>query len=146
MKNVISFAAGFVFAIGLGVSGMTQPTKVIGFLDVSGAWDPSLAFVMLGAIAVHAVFVRRSKRASAERFATALPILPPPNAVDGRLLVGAALFGVGWGIAGFCPGPALVSLVTLSPVALAFVASMLAGMGVYALAFEGAFPRLLKSS
>lgn len=136
MKNVISFAAGLVFAIGLGVSGMTQPTKVIGFLDVAGAWDPSLAFVMLGAIAVHAVFVRRLKRASA----------PPPNAVDARLLVGAALFGMGWGIAGFCPGPALVSLITLAPASLAFVTSMLAGMGVYALAFEGALPRLLRSS
>ena len=145
MKNVSAFGAGLVFAMGLGLSGMTQPTKVVGFLDVAGAWDPSLAFVMLGAIAVHAIFVRRSKGSSAPRFATAFSILPPPNVIDGRLLVGAALFGVGWGIAGLCPGPALVSLVTLAPASLAFVASMLVGMGAYALAVEGKFPRLLRS-
>lgn len=117
--NRIAFLAGVVFAIGLGIAGMTQPAKVVGFLDVAGAWDPSLALVMLGAIGVHVWFARRGGKT------------PAPGGVDARLLGGAALFGIGWGIAGYCPGPAVVSLVTLSPDVLAFVGAMLAGMLLY---------------
>ena len=135
--DVVAFAAGLTFAIGLGISGMTQPAKVIAFLDVAGAWDPSLAFVMLGAIGVHLVFARRVQSAAAPRFALAFS-LPLTAGIDRRLLFGAALFGIGWGIAGFCPGPAVVSVVTLAPTAVAFVAAMLAGMAAYALVFERA--------
>ena len=133
--DVVAFVAGLTFAMGLGISGMTQPTKVIAFLDVTGAWDPSLAFVMLGAIGVHLVFARRVQSVAAPRFAPAFS-LPLTTGIDRRLLLGAALFGIGWGIAGFCPGPAVVSVVTLAPTAIAFVASMLVGMAGYALAFE----------
>ena len=135
--DVVAFVAGLVFALGLGVSGMTQPAKVIAFLDVAGAWDPSLAFVMLGAIGVHLVFARRVKTAAAPRFAPSFS-LPRATAVDRRLLLGAALFGIGWGIAGFCPGPAVVSVVTLAPTAIAFVAAMVVAMAVHAFLFERA--------
>ena len=138
--DLVAFAAGLTFAVGLGISGMTQPAKVIAFLDVTGAWDPSLAFVMLGAIGVHLLFARRASSAAAPRFAPAFS-LPLATGIDRRLLLGAALFGIGWGIAGFCPGPAVVSVVTLTPSALAFVAAMLVGMGLYALGFERAAPR-----
>ena len=132
---VVAFVAGLTFAIGLGVSGMTQPSKVIAFLDVAGPWDPSLAFVMLGAIGVHLFFARAVQSGAAPRFA---PTFSPPltTGIDRRLLLGAALFGIGWGIAGFCPGPAVVSVVTLAPTTLAFVAAMLVGMAAYALVFE----------
>ena len=133
--DVVAFVAGVTFAIGLGISGMTQPAKVIAFLDVTGAWDPSLAFVMLGAIGVHLVFARRVKAGAAPRFAPAFA-LPLTTGIDRRLLLGASLFGIGWGIAGFCPGPAIVSVVTLAPTALAFVAAMLAAMAAYAWVFE----------
>ena len=140
--DVVAFLAGLTFAIGLGISGMTKPAKVIAFLDfsnIAGAWDPSLAFVMLGAIGVHVVFARRARSAAAPRFASAFS-LPLSTGIDRRLLLGAALFGIGWGIAGFCPGPAVVSMVTLSPTAIGFVAAMLAGMAVYAFVFERARP------
>ena len=133
-RDLAAGASGFVFAMGLGIAGMTQPLKVAAFLDVTGAWDPSLAFVMVGAIGVHLALLRVLKRPSpmfAARFA-----LPTGAQVDTRLLVGAALFGLGWGIAGYCPGPAVVSVASVSPVTLAFVGAMLAGMLVYALAFE----------
>ena len=137
--DVVAFVAGLTFAIGLGISGMTQPAKVIAFLDVAGSWDPSLAFVMLGAIGVHLVFARRVQSGGAPRFASAF-LLPLTTEIDRRLMLGAALFGVGWGIAGFCPGPAIVSVVTLAPTAIAFVAAMLVGMAAYALVFERARP------
>ena len=133
--DVVAFVAGVTFAVGLGISGMTQPTKVIAFLDVAGAWDPSLALVMVGAIGVHLVFARQVQPGRAPRFAPAFP-LALTRRVDRRLLLGAALFGIGWGIAGFCPGPAVVSVVTLAPSALAFVAAMLVAMAGYAWLFE----------
>jgi uncharacterized membrane protein YedE/YeeE len=126
-NNVACFACGLVFALGLGLSGMTQPTKIIGFLDVTGAWDPSLAFVMVGAIGVHFVFVRVARRTREPLFGGAFA-WPSKTAVDGRLIAGAALFGVGWGIAGYCPGPAVVSAASLGAGALVFVAAMAAGM------------------
>ncbi|WP_394823075.1 DUF6691 family protein [Pendulispora albinea] len=125
--DAAAFVAGFVFAIGLGIAQMTQPAKVLGFLDIAGAWDPSLAFVMIGAIAVHFVFVRLAKKAARPRLADVFH-WPRATTVDRRLVTGAALFGVGWGISGFCPGPALVSVVSLAPSTLAFVFAMVGGM------------------
>jgi hypothetical protein len=124
--NVSAFLCGAVFALGLGLSGMTQPSKVIGFLDVAGRWDPSLAFVMLGAIGVHFVFVRIAKRRAAPRFAAGF-VWPTAKSVDAPLIVGALIFGVGWGMAGYCPGPALVSLASFAPSVVVFVAAMAVG-------------------
>jgi hypothetical protein len=126
-KLAVSFLAGLLFAVGLAVSGMTQPAKVIGFLDLTGRWDASLAFVMAGAVGLNIVLFRfiLARRAPVldDRFH-----LPSARGVDARLLGGAALFGVGWGIAGYCPGPAVVSAAGghLGPVL--FVLAMLAGV------------------
>lgn len=124
------FVSGALFAFGLSLSGMTRPSKVLGFLDVSGAWDPSLGFVMAGAILVYAPFFHWIKRRKT-------PLLEPvfhspqTNKIDGRLLIGAALFGAGWGTAGFCPGPAVAAAATLTSPALIFCGSMLLGMQVF---------------
>jgi uncharacterized protein len=124
--KLTAFGCGLLFALGLGWSGMTRPSKIIGFLDVAGPWDPSLAFVMIGAVGVHFLFVRRALRGGSPRFAPSFS-WPPPASVDARLVVGAAIFGVGWGLAGYCPGPALVSLATLTPAVVIFVAAMAVG-------------------
>ena len=129
-QKLVTFFAGVVFAIGLGISGMTNPAKVIGFLDVTGVWDPSLALVMGGAIGVHILFAQWSRKAERPLWADAF-VLPKRADVDGRLIAGAALFGLGWGTAGYCPGPALVSLVGLTTSALTFCASMVAGIAVF---------------
>ncbi|MBX3229210.1 MAG: YeeE/YedE family protein [Labilithrix sp.] len=126
-RIVIGFGAGALFGIGLAVSGMTKPSKVIGFLDVFGAWDPSLAFVMLGAIGVHVVALRRIGRWSSPLFNPHFH-LPTRKDIDVRLVLGAAIFGVGWGLGGYCPGPGLVSAMTGALPALLFVAGMTAGM------------------
>lgn len=121
--------AGFLFAVGLALSGMTQPTKVSGFLDVAGAWDPSLAWVMGGAVSVYFAADRIARRRARPLHAAAFP--PRPMArIDARLVGGAALFGVGWGLSGFCPGPALVSVGAGVGAALWFVPAMLAGMAL----------------
>jgi uncharacterized membrane protein YedE/YeeE len=128
MKRTVSaFLAGIVFAAGLGLSGMTNPEKVVGFLDVAGPWDPTHAFVMAGAIALHVGAAQWALRAQRPLWASAFR-LPRSTTLDARLVVGAALFGVGWGIAGFCPGPALVDLVAPSPSVVTFVAAMLVGV------------------
>jgi uncharacterized membrane protein YedE/YeeE len=125
-----SLAAGALFGAGLVVSGMANPAKVLGFLDLFGAWDPSLAVVMAGAVGVGLVGFPFASRH--ELSALGLPMrLPGPQRVDRRLIAGAAIFGVGWGLAGFCPGPALVALATGSPKALLFVVAMLAGMAIF---------------
>lgn len=118
-----------MFGTGLAVSGMTQPSKVIGFLDVGGQWDPSLLFVMGGAVAVHALAYRWMRRRSAPLFADSLPAA---SRIDAKLLIGSALFGIGWGLSGYCPGPAVVSLAALAPGAIVFVVTMLLGMFVTA--------------
>jgi len=124
----LSFACGLLFAVGLAVAGMTNPAKVIGFLDVTGAWDPSLAFVMGGALGVYAVAWQLRRRVAAPALGGTFPA-PPSGAIDGRLLVGAAIFGLGWGVAGYCPGPAVVaSAVTRN--APVFVLGMLVGMAL----------------
>ncbi len=127
MKLLLAMVAGVVFGVGLGVSGMTQPTKVVGFLDVAGAWDPSLAFVMMGAIGVHAVGVRMAKKRGAPLFGGSFA-WPSATDIDATLVLGAALFGVGWGLGGFCPGPALVGASSGNLGAVAFVGAMTAGM------------------
>ncbi|MCX7060133.1 MAG: YeeE/YedE family protein [Gammaproteobacteria bacterium] len=123
----MSLVSGLLFGAGLALGGMTDPGKVVAFLDVTGAWDPSLAFVMGSALLVtFPVFawVRRSARPLfAERFQ-----LPTRRDLDPQLLLGAALFGIGWGIAGLCPGPAIANLGAGSPEILLFVATMVAGM------------------
>ncbi len=126
--NVAALGAGLLFGVGLGVSGMTSPAKVIGFLDFAGAWDASLAFVMIGAIAVHAILRRLLHRRSAPVFADTFDV-PKSAAIDTRIVAGSAMFGVGWGLAGYCPGPAIVSIVT-GPRVILFVLSMAAGMAL----------------
>jgi uncharacterized membrane protein YedE/YeeE len=125
--RVLPFGLGLLFAAGLVLSGMTNPAKVIAFLDVLGRWDPSLAFVMVGAIGVFALARRVvagwRRPLVAPRFSN-----PIPTRIDRRLVVGAAVFGVGWGASGFCPGPALVSLGAGTGAALWFVPAMIAGM------------------
>ncbi len=108
-QYAVSFVAGLIFSLGLGISGMTLPEKVIGFLDVTGDWDGSLAFVMGGAVVVYAIAYRMVIKMERPRYAVKFHI-PRRKDIDARLLVGAGLFGVGWGLGGFCPGPALVSL------------------------------------
>jgi uncharacterized protein len=125
--QAVSFAAGALFGAGLGVSGMTNACKVVAFLDVTGAWDPTLAFVMAGALAVHVVLARCIRRRSAPLLDTVFH-MPKQRALDAPLVVGAALFGVGWGLAGYCPGPVLVSLAGARAPVLVFVAAMIAGM------------------
>jgi uncharacterized membrane protein YedE/YeeE len=127
-----SFVSGLVFALGLGVSGMTQPQKVLAFLDVTGDWDPSLALVMAGAIAVHAPLRWLILRRPAPLLGGAFSVAQKAT-LDVRLFAGAALFGAGWGMAGFCPGPAVTSLASAEPQVLVFVGTMLAGMAAYTL-------------
>jgi hypothetical protein len=125
-----AFAAGLVFGIGLLLSGMTDPGKVIGFLDVAGTWDPSLAFVMGGAILV-GFFAFRFAGRRGNAFLGGPMHLPTRRDIDNRLVGGSVLFGIGWGLAGFCPGPALVAFGAGIDKAAVFVAAMLAGMVVY---------------
>ena len=125
--GLVAFGSGALFGVGLLVSGMTQPAKVIGFLDVFGAWDPSLAFVMLGAIAVHFVAYRLIRRRASPLLAEKW-VLPTRRDIDFKLVAGAAVFGLGWGLAGYCPGPAVVSLASGAPGVVVFTAAMLAGM------------------
>ena len=126
-QNLSAFAAGLLFALGLGISGMTLPSRVLGFLDVAGAWNPSLLFVMIGALATHIVLLRVILRRGGPIFGGEFH-LPTRKDIDRRLLLGAALFGIGWGLAGYCPGPALTSLVTLGEPVLVLVLAMAAGM------------------
>ena len=131
MKNRLSeFAVGLIVGTGLIVSGMTDPGKVIGFLDLAGLWDPSLALVMGGAIGVAIVAFTWARRRTTTFLGGALK-LPTASAIDRRLVLGSLSFGAGWGLAGFCPGPAIVSVGTGQPKAMVFVLAMLAGMAVH---------------
>ena len=127
LEVLVAFASGLLFAVGLAVAGMTQPAKVVGFLDVAGSWDPSLAFVMIGAIAVYFV-ANRLVQGRAAPWIGSVFHLPTRRDIEPRLVLGAGLFGIGWGLAGYCPGPALTALGTGGFRALSFVASMAAGM------------------
>ena len=147
MQHRISeFFVGLLFGLGLLLSGMTDPGKVIGFLDLFGNWDPSLALVMGGAIAVGFFAFAIAKKRTRNFLGGALH-LPKSDQIDRRLVIGALLFGAGWGLAGFCPGPALVSMAAGQSKALLFVAAMLAGMVVFELADRYLHqPRALKSA
>ena len=138
---LVAFVAGLVFAGGLGVSGMTNPLKIAAFLDVTGAWDPSLAFVMVGAIGVHALAWAWARRSARPIWDDAFHV-PVRGAVDRRLVVGAAVFGIGWGLSGVCPGPGIVAASTLDPRWLVFVGSMLVGMALYRVARDGGLARV----
>ena len=124
--------AGLVFGLGLIVSGMADPAKVLGFLDLGGAWDPSLAFVMAGAIGVGALAFATARKRSVSFLGAAMK-LPTSRDIDRRLVIGSVVFGIGWGIAGFCPGPGLVALGMGEVKALVFVVAMLLGMGAFEL-------------
>ncbi len=132
MLILASLLAGLVFGLGLIVSGMANPAKVLGFLDLFGAWDPSLMLVMAGAITVGRLAFLIAKRRT-RSFIGAEMKLPTARKVDGRLMAGSALFGIGWGMAGFCPGPGLLGLGMGQPKALVFVCAMLAGMALFEL-------------
>lgn len=125
-----AFAVGLVFGLGLLVSGMSNPAKVLGFLDLAGRWDPSLALVMVGAIAVGAVGFALARRRTESLLHTRIELATRRD-IDRRLVLGSLLFGVGWGLVGFCPGPALVALGAGKVKALVFVASMVAGMALF---------------
>ena len=133
---LISFVAGLIFAAGLTMSGMTQPDKVIGFLDVKemfvgpfpGKWDPTLGIVMAGAVMIALIGFSATPYASVRPWFTARFVLPKRQTVDGRLIAGAVIFGVGWGLSGYCPGPALATLLTGQIDVAIFVLAMLPGM------------------
>ena len=132
MNIVMALLAGLLFGLGLILSGMTDPSKVLGFLDLAGAWDPSLAFVMGGALLVAALaFPLVLKR---PRSALGEPMhVPSATRIDRRLVLGGLVFGIGWGLAGYCPGPALASLAQGGAKPAVFVLAMLAGMGIFTL-------------
>jgi uncharacterized membrane protein YedE/YeeE len=128
----ISFICGLVFGVGLIISGMANPAKVLGFLDLAGTWDPSLAFVMAGAVFIGFFAFLYAGRRKTTLLGKELK-LPTAREIDRRLVLGSILFGAGWGVAGFCPGPALVGLGMGLPKAILFVLAMLAGMGLFEL-------------
>lgn len=130
MHRLSEFLVGLLFGLGLLLSGMTDPGKVQGFLDLAGAWDPSLALVMGGAIVVGLGAFWLARRRTVAFLGGAMR-LPQSQDIDRRLVAGALTFGVGWGLAGFCPGPGLVAMAAGEPKALAFVAAMAAGMALY---------------
>src|SRR5262245_25937236 len=130
MQNAVAFLCGLIFGIGLLVSGMAQPTKVLNFLDLFGTWDMSLAFVMAAALMVSGVGYGLARQRERPLFASQ-NFWPNRSDIDAPLITGAIIFGVGWGLAGLCPGPALVNLATLSPEVIVFVAAMAAGMIVH---------------
>ncbi len=132
MQVLAALFAGLVFGIGLIISGMANPAKVLGFLDLAGNWDPSLLFVMGGALAVGLPAFALAKRRKTALLGTPIN-LPTSTTLDRRLVGGSLLFGVGWGLAGFCPGPALVALGMKEQKALVFVVAMLAGMALFEL-------------
>ena len=132
MNAAFAFFSGLIFGIGLIVAGMANPAKVLGFLDLAGMWDPSLALVMAGAIAVGSVAFQLTKRRTLSLLGLSLQ-LPDARQIDRRLIVGSAVFGVGWGLAGICPGPGLVLLGSGEFLGIVFVIAMLLGMGAFEL-------------
>jgi uncharacterized membrane protein YedE/YeeE len=130
MQIVMALMAGLIFGIGLIVSGMTNPAKVIGFLDLAGNWDPSLAFVMGGAILVGIVAFSFARKRERSLLGAAMR-LPTATHIDRRLVIGSLAFGAGWGLAGYCPGPALASLASGGVKPMIFTLAMLAGMALF---------------
>lgn len=130
IHRISEFLVGLLFGLGLILSGMTDPGKVIGFLDLFGSWDPSLALVMGGAIAVGFFAFSLAKKRTVN-FLGGLLRLPNSQVIDRRLVIGSLMFGAGWGVAGFCPGPAIVSAGAGQPKAIVFVIAMVAGMAIF---------------
>jgi hypothetical protein len=145
MRHAVNLLAGLIFGLGLLISGMANPAKVQNFLDLAGTFDPSLIFVMAGAVAVtligYRLVLRRKQPVLAERF-----YLPAASIIDGRLILGAALFGVGWGLSGFCPGPAVTSLPLLAKGTLVFVPAMFGGIVLARLFMQAGAPQALAPS
>lgn len=127
MRHILTYLSGLVFGIGIAVSGMINPAKVLNFFDITGTWDPSLAFVMGGALAVAAIGLRIVWRRPAPLFEPGYN-LPDTSRIDGKLIAGAAIFGIGWGIAGYCPGAAIPALGTGEPTVFIFTAALIAGI------------------
>ncbi len=144
MQAVAALVAGMVFGIGLILSGMTDPSKVIGFLDLAGKWDPSLAFVMGGAILVGAAAFRFAAVRRTSLLGDPMQV-PTSHTIDRRLVLGSLTFGVGWGLAGYCPGPALASVLSGSLKPILFVAAMVAGMALFALLERFARPSRMQT-
>ncbi|WP_341646020.1 DUF6691 family protein [Thauera sp. SDU_THAU2] len=132
MKTIVAFLVGLLFGIGLIVAGMSNPAKVLGFLDLAGAWDPSLALVMGAAVAVGMAGFAVARRRKVSLLGEPMRI-PAGRAIDRPLVVGSALFGIGWGLAGICPGPALTLLGMGAPKGVVFVLAMFAGMALFSL-------------
>ena len=132
MQTFVALLAGLLFGGGLILSGMSDPSKVIGFLDLAGRWDPSLAFVMVGAIAVGAVAFRIAVPGKTSLLGEPMHV-PTTRTIDRRLVLGSLTFGVGWGMAGYCPGPALTSILSGSMKPVLFVVAMIAGMAMFEL-------------
>ncbi|MFC7297346.1 YeeE/YedE family protein [Herminiimonas aquatilis] len=130
MQIIMASLIGLIFGLGLIVSGMADPSKVLNFLDLSGDWDPSLAFVMGGAIIVGLFAFRFASRLQKSLLGEAMR-LPTATNLDRRLIAGSLLFGIGWGLGGYCPGPALVSLTMGNPKSIIFIVAMLAGMMIF---------------
>lgn len=130
MHALSAFAVGLIFGVGLIISGMTDPSKIIGFLNLAGPWDPSLALVMGGAVGVGFIAFRFARQRTAAFLGGAMH-LPTARQIDRRLVLGSLAFGVGWGLAGYCPGPAVVSLGMGQEKAFVFVVAMVAGMGIH---------------
>ena len=137
MKRIVGFISGVLFGAGLIVADMTNPAKVLNFLDITGAWDPSLAFVMVGAIGVTFFGYRYLAKRSTSYLGEPLACSQPPSKViDARLLIGAALFGAGWGIAGLCPGPSL-AVIPMAPLTVApFIGGLIIGFVVFEVALK----------
>ena len=131
-NNLFALVSGLVFGLGLILAGMANPAKVLAFLDLAGLWDPSLALVMAGAIAVGSIAFILAKKRHLSYLGLTMQV-PTNRIIDKRLTIGSLAFGVGWGLAGICPGPAIVLLGAGSVKGLAFVIAMLAGMGIYEL-------------
>ena len=136
MRTVAALASGLLFGMGLAMSGMLDPARVLGFLDFAGAWDPSLAFVLGGAVFVSMAGTRLAWRMPRPALAAKFDI-PLSRRIDARLIGGSAMFGTGWGLAGFCPGPALATVPLGIPMALLFVAAMLVGMWCFGIIDRG---------
>ena len=145
MQVLMALLTGLVFGVGLIISGMTDPSKVIGFLDLAGEWDPSLAFVMAGAILV-GVFAFRFATTRSQAILGGSMRLPTDRRIDRRLVLGALAFGAGWGLAGYCPGPVLASLATGGSKPLIFTMAMLAGMVIFEIQDRSARPTAEKAA
>lgn len=130
MQYIVAYLSALLFGVGLGIAGMTDPANIIGFLDIFGEWKPALILVMGGAIAFHSVSYYFITKRSSPLLSTDF-LIPAKRQVDMKLIVGSAIFGIGWGTGGYCPGPAIAALVTLSPSVLVFITSMLAGIAVF---------------